>query len=198
MLLLLYHGTDTATPADPTIIIDSVKRLDDETFKIAFSIPATAIVPVTFVIYVDGVLVEQFLSDTGVGETVVRTPADSAPYVFITADPAELPPFAYPGNRTIVWTEIEESAVQFRIDEFISAAWVPVAFREATPARLYSYTTRYLEDSTTHQFRIVPLDSAGCEGTITTVDIYITRHPTPPSVSYAYDPGTGDLTITEN
>lgn len=52
-----------------------------------------------------------------------------------------------------------------------------------------------LADSTTHQFRVTPVGVNGNAGATKTFSLLMVRTPDVPAVTYAYDPGTGAVTI---
>ena len=59
------------------------------------------------------------------------------------------------------------------------------------------WMTRWLEDETSHQFRVVPVGTNGNEGTARTLTCLMVRNPTPPDVDYAYSNSTNKVTVSE-
>ena len=68
----------------------------------------------------------------------------------------------------------------------------------------YDFDTRFLEDVTSHQFRVkgvnedTPKNASGddLDGSTTSVTCLMGRHPDVPDASYSYDKGDGEVDIT--
>ena len=98
------------------------------------------------------------------------------------ADPAT----AYPGKMLLFWwagTVVD----YYRVDEYVSEAWVERAKIYETSKPCYQWETRWLEDVTYHQFRIVPVRTNGNAGTATTRRFFMVRHPDTPAVTATWD-----------
>lgn len=86
-----------------------------------------------------------------------------------------------------------------RFEEFVSAVWTLRKKVLTDGAGYYDFTSRFLEDETTHQFRAVPVGVNGNEGTPTTLSIFMVRNPDIPDVGFVYNgSGPATVTITEN
>jgi hypothetical protein len=95
----------------------------------------------------------------------------------------------YPGRMVIQWAEVT-TAAQYRIEEYVVDTWT---LRESRlshgDGRRYEYTARFLEDETTHQFRVVPVSAAGIDGTPEYFLQLMCRRPDKPSVSLSLTAG---------
>lgn len=94
----------------------------------------------------------------------------------------------------LMWAR-DEGAAKYRIEEFVGAAWVVRAVRDAGISGMEHYSTQPLADATSTQFRVTPISAGGIEGTPQAVTATINRHPDPPDVTFAYDNGTNTVTI---
>jgi len=101
----------------------------------------------------------------------------------------------WPARLTLSWHRVAD-AEYYRIDEYVDAAWTERARRTDTDATDYTWTTRVLEDETDHNFRIVPVDAAGNDGTAEELTAYMVRVPDVPSVSGLFSAGTLTITAT--
>lgn len=113
-------------------------------------------------------------------------------------DSASGEPDAYVSNgrATLCWWPVS-GAAQYRVDEYVASVWTERGTVADNGEGFFAWTSRVLEDVTTHEFRIVPLDSAGNTGTATTFSKLMVRIPDVPSVSYAYDSGTAKITVSD-
>lgn len=83
----------------------------------------------------------------------------------------------------------------YRIEYYSGAAWTTIANVPEIGAGYYKYSYGPLDDVTTHQFRITPIDDRDYEGYPLPYDFFIRRNPPEPSITATYDSGTGDITI---
>jgi len=72
----------------------------------------------------------------------------------------DAPHYLYPGTMLLAWTETAATD-HYRVEEYVNAAWTLRAAVRDTGQGYYTWRTRYLEDDTTHQFRIVPVGTNG-------------------------------------
>lgn len=142
----------------------------------------------TFYVYVDGAL---FATTT---ETSVEIPVALGRIVFVEVfdDAGTAPSPWYPSTVTLRWTGNDNESL-FRIEQYVDAAWavlIPV------PARgvLGRWESPVLDDNTTHQFRVVPVDSTGRDGIPKEFSGVMCRYPDAPSVAITF--GSGEFTIT--
>lgn len=107
----------------------------------------------------------------------------------------ERPEAAFPGRLTLGWYRVADAA-KYRIDEYIGGNWTQRASIDDTGIGYYQWKTRFLEDSQTHQFRIVPVGNNGNDGDALAFSVLMVRHPDPPSASFSYSSATGTVTIS--
>jgi len=145
----------------------------------------------TFYVYRDGVLIattkqRSMMFSGQAGEQVV---------VEVLDDADGIPVAAYPGRVWLRWKPSTDTA-KYRVEEYVGAAWTARASILHDGRLRYTFRTRYLEDSTTHLFRVVPVGENGNDGTPKTWSVLCIRHPDVPDASYSYASGTGLVTIT--
>lgn len=107
-------------------------------------------------------------------------------------DDGEPIPQGFPPKATINFWGVA-GASEYQVQEYISGAWI---LRATFPGgqSFYSFTTRKLEDVTTHQFRVLALDEAGNESTADQISFLFVRFPDVPSVAISFS--KPNLTIT--
>lgn len=100
----------------------------------------------------------------------------------------------YPPWYVLQWHG-NTAAAQYRVEQYVDAAWVTMGAIRETGMGYYQYPTVAQTDGATAQFRIITLDSQGNESAATTLSVFSIRHPDPPRVSMAYS--GGNVTVSE-
>jgi len=89
------------------------------------------------------------------------------------------------------------NATGYKVEAYESAAWTHKAWiYQHDDMAYYRYETRTLTDVTTAQWRVIPVDAQEREGNPIQMDFFVCRQPDTPSVSYTYDSGTGEVTVS--
>lgn len=182
-----------------TIEITQISTIDPQKWNITFT--STAGAPIT--VWVDGDLRDTIsqTSATGIYTTTIYADADA---IIDIIEGTDLDADTYPRTATLGWYHAEE-AERYRVEkydtdqsEWVRQATIPDTFNS------YGYYTWYykwesdvLEDETDHQYRVISEGPHGTEGSPTTLDVLMVRHPDPPNAEYDYDEATRTLTITE-
>jgi len=109
-------------------------------------------------------------------------------------------PTDYPPTRTIWWTASTDSDVdKYRVEQNKAAAgWETIGtiYHEQTRWE-YELETEALDDLTSYQFRVVPVDQAGNDGTALTLAAEkIVRRPDSPDFTISFDEGTTKVTFS--
>lgn len=117
-------------------------------------------------------------------------------------DPIAAAPAGYPSRGTLQW--IRSSAMNigyYRVDSATGAGvpaggdWKEIARFVADDRWHYTYLTPSRSDLTWYWYRVVPVDTAGNDGTALTFGpFYVVRRPNPPDFATSYDAGTGRVT----
>jgi hypothetical protein len=177
-----------------TVSTTPPERIDDQTFRLRWTSSEAA--PVPFLVYVNGVLAASWSSVDQTGEITLTIAAGDAPFVEVL-DKADMPEIAFPGRVTLQWLAIA-GAGSYRVDENIASVWTERKTITDDGFGVFAFLSRWLEEGQTHQFRVVPISTAGNEGTPLSFSIEMVRHPDPPSVAFTYNgAGTPTVTITE-
>lgn len=166
-----------------SVTITAIDRLDDAFYLVSFS--STLPAPV-FYIFVDGVL-----SSTQAGGSYV---APAGAVVEVLDDPATAAQPAFPAVLVLGWVD-DADAAAYRIEQKIGGLWTAVVTRHNTGEPWQSYATGPLEDGSTQEWRIIPLDAAGNDGSGASFVSLMVRYPDVPDVAYSYDNGTGTVTV---
>ncbi len=169
-----------------SVTISNVQQVGRYTWRVTWSSQDSP----TYYVYRDGRLVATTPQTT---MSFVLQPGDRLSLEVFDVS-SDRPAGAFPDRLTLGWYQVT-GAAYYRIDEYYGAEWVE-RVRVTADQWYHTWTSRVLEDLTTHQFRIVPVDAAGNEGSATTRSALMVRHPDPPTASYAYDNGTGKVTVT--
>jgi hypothetical protein len=144
----------------------------------------------TFYVYINAVLVETttrtFLYfDVGPGEQVQVEVLDAV------GTPAR----AFPGRILASWNAVADAA-KYKVEENVATVWTRRAEILDRGEGYFEWQSRYLEDATTHQFRVTTIGSDGNEGPVHPVTIKMVRNPDPPSITYSYSSVSGKVTIS--
>ncbi len=145
----------------------------------------------TYWIYLDGMLLEADSPTTSM--VVVLDGSNALELEVLDVEPLETDP-VYPNRARFAWYGVT-GAVEYRVEEYVSAAWTERKTFASEDADFFAFESRVLEDATTHQFRVIPIGADTNEGTALTFSVLMVRRPDPPVVSYTYASGTGKVTI---
>jgi len=144
----------------------------------------------TFTIYLDG----ELFATTAATHLDLYVEPGSSPVLEVVDDGAAASQ-AFPGRLRLQWGR-EDDTDHYLIEEVVDAAWTERARVRDDGRQYFHWLTRWLEDSTSHQFRVTPIGTNGNAGTAVAFTCLMVRHPDPPDVSMSYDEGTGDLTVS--
>lgn len=92
----------------------------------------------------------------------------------------DLPAEFFPGVMHLRWDGTPDST-SFRVEQYVVDEWVAKQVIIADDRRVFHYTSELLDDSEVHQFRIVPIDDQGRDGTILEFEAEMCRYPDEPS-----------------
>ena len=138
--------------------------------------------------YLDGYLSE---ATTRTWKTIQVSPGEHVSLeVLDTADP---PQSVYPGRMMLQW-EAVNAAGQYRIEEYVSGVWTTRRTVLSSYDEVMRHMTRYLEDETTHQFRVVPVGTNANDGTEKNFSALMVRRPDVADLVGTYSAVTGRLT----
>ncbi len=112
---------------------------------------------------------------------------------------ANAPP-GYPARRSIWWVRSTDADVKYyRVEQNKDAAgWVNIGLvsHDSTEWSYHLLSPR-LVDLSTYQWRVIPVDEAGNDGTALTLDSEkVIRCPDSPDFAYSYDGGTTKVTFS--
>ena len=82
-----------------------------------------------------------------------------------------------------------------KFEESVSAVWTLRKQVEVNGSGYYTFTTRFLEDETTHSFRVTPVGENENSGTAASMTIFMVRNPDAADVTWTYD-GSTPKTVT--
>lgn len=146
--------------------------------------------PISYRIFIDGVLVET----TTRASRVVMAIGGSIGFEVLDdlSDPIEV----HPGGLLFtIQTDVD--VAKYRIEQFVDAAWVTRRTFINVGESYFSHLTPVLADDTTHLFRIMPVNAAGIDGTPKEISAHVVRIPDVPDIEYTRDSGTGVVTVSE-
>lgn len=143
----------------------------------------------TFYVYVNG----GFVGETLETYWEVSVAPGSQVQFDVFDDPDAVPEEHFPNQFTFRWVG-RDGAEAYRVEEYVDSSWVFRGLRPVSLSNLYHYTTPPLEDSTTYQFRVLPLDAEGRTGTALNFTVEMVRYPDTPSQTMEFV--GGELSIT--
>lgn len=156
----------------------------------------------TYFWYVDGV----YFARTAVPWVMVHMPEDDQGEVIAidTTSPDAFDvqanaPTAYPARRELWWTRSQDADVAFhRVKQQREAeGYETIEDVAVSEDWAYRLITPRLDDLTNYDWRVVPVDAAGNEGTALALGPEkIVRKPDAPNYSVSFDGGTGRITVS--
>ena len=114
-------------------------------------------------------------------------------------DPVANAPDAYPPRRSLWWVRSVEAVDHYRLEQNADGAgWSIMARVWPRPGQWdFSYLTGRLTDLASYQWRVVPVDAAGNDGTPLELDAHtVVRTPDAPAFAIAFDEDTTEVTIS--
>jgi hypothetical protein len=175
-----------------TVTYQEPSLIDEMAFRLTWSSNETQ--PVPFRVYREGVQIAAFNSADGLGEIVLTVAPGESPFVEVLDKTGSVPSIAFPGRLTIHWQAVS-GASSYLVQEYISAAWTTQQTVLDNGEGSFTWLSRWLDDLSTNQFRVIPVDSAGNQGSALTFSCVMVRHPDAPEVEYEYN-GSGTPTVT--
>ena len=172
------------------VTYDKPVRVDEWTFVLRWTSDRTR--PVPFRVFREGVMFAEFDSSDGEGEIYITAAPGEYPFVEVLDHADAVSSIAFPGRLTLYWVGVT-GAEYYTIEEYVSSVWTARDTVYDNSQGAFSWLTRWLEDVTSHQFRITAVDEAGNDGTPLSFTCVMVRHPDTPSVSMAL---TGSRTVT--
>lgn len=167
----------------------TAEALDANTWRLAWVSDLAG--DVTFYLWRDGLLV----LTTALGSTIVSVGAGESPVFEVFDDAGDVPADAHPRWMMLQWYGQGDTTDEYRVQQFVGAAWTDVATVRESGLSVYSWRSPTLADSTTHQFRVVPLGANGNLGTAAELVALVVGYPDVPAVGYAYN-GAATPTVT--
>lgn len=153
--------------------------------ELSFRLPVSsdAATPVTLYVYRDGVKIETRSTATGSAELLLSVAAGTSPFFEVTDQDCRPSP-AHPGRFDVHWRSVT-GAVSYTVEEYVASVWTERATIADNGIGGFVWKSRWLEDATSHQFRVTAIDAGGNAATATTFTALMVRRPDPPTVSIA-------------
>lgn len=170
------------------VTLNPPQKLDSRSWLVSWS---SDLGDPTFYVYQDGLSI----NETKQTEQVFTVDAGESLIIEVLDDPDAVPITAFPGRLTLNW-RTSAATDYYRIEEYIEAAWILRAKVKDSGGGYFKWKTRFLEDSATHQFRIIPVGTNGNQGTAKVFSCLMVRHPDLPNVGYEYSDDTHKVTVT--
>lgn len=135
------------------------------------------------------------IAETQLTSWLVSVAPGESPVFELFDDAAAVPADAHPAYAVLGFYAAAATA-EYRVQQFVSAAWTTVAtLRDDGATPYFTWRSPPLADSTSHQFRVVPVGTNGNVGTAAPLTMLIVTWPAVPRVSYAYN-GAATPTVT--
>lgn len=170
------------------VTVNKPVQIDDRSWSLTWS---STLSDPTYYIYVDGELI-----DTTTAESKIFSVENGASLVVDILDVATgTPGTAFPGRFTIGWNAVSGADV-YLIDEYVASVWTNRAEIKETGRGYYLWRSRFLEDVTTHQFRVRAKGNNQNIGTALSLTRLMVRHPDPPDQNFSYSNSTKKVTVS--
>lgn len=173
------------------VTIESVSRVGEDLYELNWSSDQVIDASNPYRVYQDGVLISVQVA----ASLVVQAPAGQVPVFEILDDAEAVPQPGFPGYSILSW-ELDTDVSFYRIEQFDGADWneVAVVAPDLTTS-FQSWQSPTLEDLSETQYRVLGIDAAGNEGTPTTFEVLMVRHPDAPDVEMTFNATPGTVTI---
>lgn len=126
---------------------------------------------------------------------------ESAVLFVSEGEPAQLPT-QWPGVASLHW-DAASGTDYYLVEEYVSSSWVERArvrdrsvLNGGSERNRFSWTSRTLEDVTSHQFRVTAVGTNGNSSTATSLTVLMVRKPDVPDVTFSYSNDTDKVTIS--
>ena len=160
-----------------TVTMNPPETLDSRTVLLSWSSDQAS---PTYTVYRDG----ELHCTTTVAELVLHLEPGETAHIEVVDDAAAARP-AFPARLTVTWWAVA-AADRYLVRELVSGAWTDRASVAEDGRGFYRWRTRVLEDSQTHQFRVVAVGADDNESTAASLTVLMVRHPTPVSIAVSY------------
>lgn len=153
--------------------------------------------------YIDG---QHMQSQRGPSHTLLNAAAEAAQVEAVATtdplfDPFADPPVGWPGRRSLWWTRsIQDELSLYRIEQRRDGgAWVVIARVHHRKHRwVYWVWTPVLTDLSLYEWRGIPIDRAGNDGTAFALGSHkVARNPAAPEFTLSFNSGDSKVTIAE-
>lgn len=162
----------------------------DGTFRMRWASDQTP--PLTFRVYLDGVLLSTINSNVASGEVLIQLSPGEDKFFEVLEKDCQIPTIAFPGRFTLGW-EGDTDVETYIIRVFENLAWTEKDRILNDGRGYFTWVSSYYADEFSFQARVVGLDSAGNEGTAAEKSVIQVRHPPVPVVT-----ATVNLDLTLN
>ena len=171
-----------------SVTLGTLVQVGYESWRLTFSSSEAS---ATFYVYRDG----QLVAETTAQWIDVLVPRGEYPVFTVVDDPDDAPAAGYPGRLVIQW-RADTTADYYTVEQSVASVWTAVARVDETGLTGYlHWSTPWLDDVTTYQWRVTPHGSNGVDGSPTALSTLMVRHPDPPDVTVTYSAATGKLTV---
>lgn len=114
---------------------------------------------------------------------------------------SDRPADGFPGRAFLEWYDpalygSPIAAAHYEVEEYVGSAWVLRQRIQDDGRGYYYWESRYLEDCTTHQFRVTAIAASGAESPVLEHAVLMVRYPDPPGATYTLDEETGVITVS--
>jgi hypothetical protein len=175
------------------ITYEPIQRIDTTLFLLAFSSDQPT--PVSFRVYREGTEIQTFDSDTGSGSVNLSIGSGESPFVEVLDSDCQNPSIAFPGKLTLNWLAVSGSS-SYLVQEFVSSVWKTRQTIVDDGSGVFTWLSGWLTDVANHDFRIVPVDAFGNQGTPLEFAAVMVRHPDSPAPKVAYSNSTHKFTLS--
>lgn len=171
-----------------TVTIESQTRISSGSVSLVWSSDLGG--TPTFYVYLDGVLAYTTTSISGVFAV------DEGTFIIIEVldDADDVPAAVFPGRFSLGWQAIDDGAY-YIVEEYVASVWTQRAKIIDRREPWFTWSSRWLEDVTTHQFRVTVTDQNGNDSSVTNLTALMVRNPDEPDVTYTYSDLGPDVTI---
>jgi len=156
----------------------TAKQISDTRWRVTWD---STLARPTYYVYRDGLLMMQtrqelYEFDAARGEQV---------QIDVLDDMDDAPAEVYPGKMILSWEPVD-GANHYRIDEKVGGTWTERARIQETGLPSYWYQTRWLQDMTAYEWRVVAVTEGGVDGLERPLTAVMVRRPDVPELGWTW------------
>jgi len=142
-------------------------------------------------VYLDGEMIDEVTD----AEYEYAGSVDAPDIEVVDANETTIYNVEYPARAVIQWRTVT-GAAYYLVQENVSGTWTTRARPKENNSGYYKFTSRALEDVTSHSFRVYAVDEYGNKSSALSFTFFAVRVPSAPDVTIDYNEDTDQVEVS--